>query len=87
MSAHVHEHHDHVNCQALVELVTDYLEGALPGDVMTRFEEHLNMCQPCNVYLDQMRAVRATAGTIEVDALAPETRAGLLDAFRGWKGA
>ena len=83
MSAH--DVHAHVNCKRLVELVTDYLEGALPADVATRFEEHLIMCQACNVYVDQMREIQRTAGTIEAESLAPETRAGLLHAFREWK--
>jgi anti-sigma factor RsiW len=87
MSVHRHDHEHHVNCKALVELVTDYLEGTLPPTVATRFEEHLIMCGPCNVYLDQMRAIRDEAGAISEESLSPETRAGLLDAFRGWKGA
>ncbi len=84
MSQHGHKHH--VNCKALVELVTDYLEGALDPVVATRFEEHLIMCGPCNVYLDQMRSIREAAGTISEDSLSNETRAGLVEAFRGWKG-
>jgi predicted anti-sigma-YlaC factor YlaD len=82
----IHAHEDHVNCKALVELVTDYLEGALPAVVATRFEEHLTMCQACGVYLEQMREIRAAAGAISEESLTPETRAGLLEAFRGWKG-
>jgi predicted anti-sigma-YlaC factor YlaD len=87
MSHNGHNHRDHVNCKALVELVTDYLEGALDPVVATRFEEHLIMCGPCNVYIDQMRAIRDTAGTISEESLPEETRAGLVDAFREWKGA
>ena len=75
----------HVNCKALVELVTDYLEDALPPDVATRFEEHLMMCQACTLYVDQMREIRSTAGTVTEESLPPETRAGLLEAFQGWK--
>ncbi len=82
---HAHDHRDHVNCKALVELVTDYLEGALDPVVATRFEEHLIMCQPCNIYLEQMRTIQQEAGKIDESSLPPETRAGLLDAFREWK--
>jgi predicted anti-sigma-YlaC factor YlaD len=84
---HAHDHRDHVNCKALVELVTDYLEGALDPVVATRFEEHLIMCQPCNVYLDQMRSIRQAGGPLSEESLPEETRAGLVEAFRGWKGA
>lgn len=76
--------HD-VACRQLVELVTDYLEGALAPSVATRFEEHLVMCRACNVYVEQMRAVRRATGRIDPEALSPETRAGLLHAFRGWR--
>jgi anti-sigma factor RsiW len=74
-----------VNCQRLVELVTDYLEGALPAELAARFEEHLTACEACTLYVEQMREVQRMAGKIEVEALAPETRDGLLLAFRGWK--
>ncbi len=44
-----------LSCQELVELVTDYLEGALvPGD-LRRFEEHIAGCDECTRYLAQMR--------------------------------
>ena len=76
---------DQVNCQRLVELVTDYIEGALPADVAARLEEHLAACDACTLYVEQMREVQRMAGSIEVEALDPETRDGLLLAFRGWK--
>ena len=44
-----------MSCQELVELVTDYLEGALDDDERARFEEHLGECDRCRAYLDQMR--------------------------------
>ncbi|MGH3480983.1 MAG: zf-HC2 domain-containing protein, partial [Nocardioidaceae bacterium] len=34
----------HISCQEVVELVTDYLEGALSADETTLFEQHLNLC-------------------------------------------
>jgi anti-sigma factor RsiW len=74
-------------CRQLVELVTDYLEGALDRDTATRFEEHLAICAKCTVYVEQFRLVIAEAGTITAGALPPATRAGLLEAFHGWKGS
>ena len=47
---------DEVTCQAFVELVTDYFEGALPPRTQSRVEEHLVMCDWCVTYVDQMRA-------------------------------
>jgi anti-sigma factor RsiW len=78
--------HDEIVCRQLVELVTDYLEGALPADVRVRLEEHLAACGACRLYVEQMRDVQRAAGTIEPGAVPAETRAGLLHAFRDWSG-
>jgi anti-sigma factor RsiW len=80
---------EHLSCQEVVELITDYLEGALPPDTASRFEEHLNFCDGCEVYLDEMRATIATIGRADVaeEAMPPETRESLLTAFRHWRGA
>ena len=36
------ETYEELSCQELVELVTDYLEGALPGELLARFERHVD---------------------------------------------
>jgi anti-sigma factor RsiW len=80
---------EHLSCQEVVELITDYLEGALPADTASRFEEHLNFCDGCEVYLDEMRATIATIGRVDVaeEEMPSETRESLLTAFRHWRGA
>jgi predicted anti-sigma-YlaC factor YlaD len=45
---------DEVSCREFVELLTDYLEGALEPRVLARVEEHLVICDPCITYLEQM---------------------------------
>jgi anti-sigma factor RsiW len=75
---------DELTCQELVELVTDYLEGALASAERARFEAHLAECQGCEAYLGQMRGtVFALRATAELEAR-PEVAA-LLETFRGWK--
>lgn len=74
-----------LSCQELVELVTDYLEGALPPEERRRFEEHVGTCGGCGRYLDQMRETIRLAGRLTPDAIAPEAEATLLGAFRDWK--
>jgi anti-sigma factor RsiW len=69
-------------CQELVEVLTDYLEDALPERDRLRLEAHLEECDACTAYLDQFRRTIALVGRVEVDQLAPETHAGLLRAFR-----
>jgi anti-sigma factor RsiW len=74
-----------LDCRDVVEVVTDYLEGGLaPGD-RRRFDRHLAACEGCQVYLEQLRAVIRVAGRPIVDAVPPETMAGLLRAFRDWR--
>ena len=74
-----------LTCRELVELVTDYLEGALSREDRFRFDRHLAGCEGCTAYLEQMRAAIAAAGTLREDELDPGVRNALLAAFRGWK--
>ena len=77
--------HEHVTCRQVVELVSDYLERALPPDEAALVEQHLNFCDGCVVYVDQMRATVRTVGRIREEDLPAETRETLLAAFRDWK--
>jgi anti-sigma factor RsiW len=72
-------------CQEIVELITDYLEGAMDADLHASFEAHLAGCPHCTHYLEQIRATIRVAGTIQAEQLSPEFRAGLLDAFRQFR--
>jgi anti-sigma factor RsiW len=74
-----------LTCQELVELVTDYLEDALPPADRLRFEDHLGICPGCATYLDQMRVTIQAAGHISEESLDPVVRDQLLDLFRNWK--
>jgi anti-sigma factor RsiW len=74
-----------LSCQELVELVTDYLEGALPEEDVRRFEEHLGICSACVTYVQQMRTTIALTGRANGVTLDPEVESALLHAFRGWK--
>jgi anti-sigma factor RsiW len=77
--------HEHISCQEVVELVSDYLDQALPADEATLFEQHINFCDGCDWYLDQMRATISTVGRITEEAVPAGTRDKLLTAFREWK--
>jgi len=75
---------DHISCQELVELVTGYLERALPPAETALFEQHLNFCEGCVWYVDQLRRTMAATGRLGADDIAAEDRDRLLAAFRGW---
>jgi anti-sigma factor RsiW len=75
---------DAISCQELVELVTDYLEGALDPADLRRFEEHIADCGKCTEYLAQLRATIRVTGRVTPDDICPEAESALLDVFRGW---
>ena len=72
-------------CQQAVELVTDYLEGALTNAQRRRFEKHLSDCPNCPEYLAQMRAVIALAGTAMPAELTPQMRHEFINLYRRWR--
>jgi anti-sigma factor RsiW len=74
-------------CNELVELVTDYVEGRLPPRDVKRFESHLEICEGCRNYLEQMRETIDTLGELSEESLDEESRGRLLEAFRGWREA
>ena len=74
-----------VVCREAVELVTDYLEGALSGRDRARLEAHLAACPHCTEYLAQMRVTIAVMGRVEPGSLAPEARDELVSLYRHWQ--
>lgn len=74
-----------LTCQQAVELVTDYLEGALSRRQRRRFEKHLRACDNCATYLDQIRTAIRLTGRAEPDQLDPTTREGLIDLYRKYR--
>jgi MFS family permease len=46
---------DELACQDVVEVVTDYLDGALPSDRSDEIETHLAGCDGCTEYIGQIR--------------------------------
>jgi hypothetical protein len=75
----------HISCQEVVELVTDYLEAALPAEETALLEQHLNFCEGCVWYLNQTRTTIETVGRVGTADLTDETRERLLTVFRDWK--
>ena len=75
----------HLTCAELVELVTDYLEGALDPGTADRFLAHVSSCPGCETYLDQFRATIRVVGRIEPESADRAMLDPLMDAFRDWK--
>ena len=74
-----------VPCQQVVEMVTDYVEGVMPGADRRRLEHHLGGCRYCTAYLAQIRETIRLAGRVTPDDLTPPMRTELTDLYRRWR--
>lgn len=72
-------------CQQAVELMSDYLEGALSRRNRRRLEKHLAGCDACTAYLEQMRATIAASGVVTTEDLPSEVLDTLTDLFRRYR--
>ena len=75
-----------VHCQEIVELVTDYLEGVLDPNMAAEVEAHLELCDGCDIYVEQMRATIRALGKVPVSTLSEAAQAELTRAFRDLRG-
>ena len=69
----------------MLRLAMVHVGNRAVADDRRRFDRHLAACEGCQVYLEQLRTVIRVAGRPTVDAVPPETMAGLLRAFRDWR--
>ena len=76
---------DELVCQQMVELITDYLEDALPRSQRRRFEAHLAGCEHCSEYLVQMRATIRLTGRLDAEDLTPAMREEFTTLYRRWR--
>lgn len=76
---------EQLSCQELVELVSAYLEGALPDAQRGELERHLETCDGCRDYIDQMRATIALTAQAGTPGPTPDAEDALLAVFKGWK--
>ena len=73
---------ERITCQEVTELVDDYIERALEAHETALFEQHLNFCDGCDWYVDQMRTTIAAVGRIQEADVPADMRDRLLAAFR-----
>jgi len=76
---------EQLSCQELVELVTNYLERALPEGERASFEDHIQRCTGCHEYVEQMRATIQLTGSLSPADVSSEAERTLIAAFRNWK--
>ncbi len=76
-----------LQCQEMVKLVTAYLDDALDHDKRLRFEQHLEQCDGCAEYLEQLRTTVRMVSTIRDEEIDPVFRARLMRAFEETAGS
>jgi len=74
-------------CREVVELISGYLDDALPADVRAAVDAHLAGCDVCTMVLEEFRQTIALTGMLTEEQVTPEQRDILLAAFRGWAPA
>jgi anti-sigma factor RsiW len=74
-----------LSCKELVELVTAYLEDALPAGERARFDAHLTECPDCVEYVAQFRRTVVAVGLAAPELERTPPVAELLRVFRDWK--
>lgn len=72
---------DDVRCREVVEVLTDYLEGALPVAQRAALEQHLLTCEPCVGYLEQMRTSIVLTGRLQEEDVPPQVMDRMLRMF------
>ncbi len=73
-----------VRCRAVVEWLTDYLDGALDPELTAALDRHFAHCDGCATALEQFRRTIEVTGELSADdvmALPPTVRAELRAAF------
>jgi len=73
-----------MTCREVIDLLTDYVEDALPTQERRRVEAHLATCDGCTTYLEQVRKTIRLTGMLTEEQIPDEDKQRLLAAFRDW---
>jgi anti-sigma factor (TIGR02949 family) len=77
---------DHgLTCREVLDMLTEYLDGALAPMDHARVAAHLEECEACTRYLEQFAATIELTAALREDAVPDDVRESLLAAFRTWR--
>ncbi len=82
LAASLARRRDDITCRRAVELITDYLDDALPARRRADLERHLSVCMHCPEYIAQLKATIAATGRVDADQLSPEMKQTLIQLYR-----
>jgi predicted anti-sigma-YlaC factor YlaD len=71
-----------LECREVVEIVSDFLDGALATGDRARVEQHLLVCPPCAGYLAQVKSMLVQLADLGAAEQPVAVGSDVLDAFR-----
>ena len=74
-----------VTCREVVELLSDYLDDAIPAPDRARLDAHLAGCDGCSSALEQLREAIRVTGTLTEEQAAQEQLEPVRSVFRAWR--
>jgi anti-sigma factor RsiW len=72
-----------LTCTSGVELLADYLDGALPADVSAVIDTHVTACSRCRAFIESYRATPQVVRHATAIEMPAELEASLRDVLRG----
>ncbi|MEV6032479.1 zf-HC2 domain-containing protein [Nonomuraea sp. NPDC052116] len=78
---------DDLGCDDVLELLTDYLEAALPAGRRRLVADHLDACPACSEWRAQILATIAALGCLREDVMPAPVLAALRASFRTGPGS
>ncbi len=76
---------EHVTCKEFVEVLTEYLDGALGACERAEIERHIVICRGCSTYVEQMRSTIELLGLLAAEDAVDEPDEQLLGLFSEWR--
>lgn len=76
---------EELTCRELVELVSDYLDGAMAPGQRARFERHVAECDGCTEVVEQFRTTVAATGRLIEALVSDDQRETMRGVFRRWR--
>jgi hypothetical protein len=75
---------DEMNCDELVERVTDHVEGVLGAADQARWDDHVGVCFGCQAHLSTVRITLDLVSGRRPEPPSVELESTLLAQFREW---
>ncbi|HEY5904753.1 MAG TPA: zf-HC2 domain-containing protein [Actinomycetota bacterium] len=76
---------DDLTCRELVEVITDFVEGAMSDADRARFERHLGECAGCTAVMSQFRTTIEVTGRLTEGQVSEAQRDAMREVFRRWR--